>query len=184
MKGKKTITAAGQVSPGLESDTYALSALSVSELFALELKAMYWTENQLLLSIPVLERSAASAELKDALATHLEVTKEHVGRLEVIFEMMGERICAVKCNATEGLDIDAENVIAQTLADSPERDLGIILASRKTEQHEAAGYKGLIALAGLLGRDDVTALLEQTLMEEEQADQLLAALAPTTPIVG
>lgn len=182
MKGKKTIAAAAPAAPVLESDSYALSSLSVAELFALELKAMYWTENQLLLSIPVLERAAASAELKDALANHLEVTKEHVGRLEVIFEMMGERICAVKCNAMEGLDIDAENVIAQTLADSQERDLGIILSARKTEQHEAAGYKGLIALATLLGRDDVTALLQQSLMEEEQADQLLAALAPTTPM--
>lgn len=161
-----------------------LGSTKALELFLMELKGMYWTENQLLLSIPVLEKSSASASLKSALTDHLQVTKEHVGRLEMIFEMLEEKISAVKCNAMEGLDMDAENVLQNTMPESPERDMGIILSAQKVEQHEAAGYLGLIKLANLLNRDDVVTILQQTLEEEQMANDLLDAISleenPTT----
>lgn len=154
-----------------------LASTSVMELFLQELEAMYWTENQLLFSIPVLERASSASSLKAALADHLEITKEHVGRLEMIFEMMKEKICAVKCNAMEGLDMDAENILQNTMPESPERDMGIILAAQKVEQHEAAGYKGLIKLANLLNREDVVTILQQTLQEEMMANDLLDSIS-------
>lgn len=147
------------------------------ELFMDGIKDIYWAENHLVKALPKMAESASSTPLSSAISQHLELTKEHVSRLEEIFELLGEKIQAKKCDAMEGLSKEGEGVIESTEEGTSTRDVGIILASQKVEHYEMAAYAGLARLAKTLGLDEVAGILEQTLAEEEESDKKLSAIA-------
>jgi len=150
---------------------------ALTELFKDELKDIYWAENQLVKSLPKMQQSATSKKLAASIATHLEQTKVHVTRLEQIFELMGEKAQARKCDAMEGLTKEGEAVIEDTDAGSATRDVGIIIASQKVEHYEIAAYGSLTQLAKVLGLNDVAEILALTLGEEKETDALLTNIA-------
>ena len=94
-------------------------------------------------SLPKLINAASSPELQSAINDHLEVTEEHVSRLEEIFELLGKKPQAKKCDTMEGLSKEAEGIIESTDSGSMARDQGIIMAAQKTEHYEIATYSGL-----------------------------------------
>jgi ferritin-like metal-binding protein YciE len=53
----------------------------------------------------------------------------------------------------------------------------LILAAQKVEHYEISTYGGLAQLATTLGLTEVADLLNQTLAEEKEADQLLTGIA-------
>ncbi len=128
-------------------------------------------------SLPKMINAASSTELQNALNDHLEVTEEHVLRLEEIFELLNKKAQAKKCDAMEGLTKEGEGVIEGTDSGTAARDQGIIMAAQKVEHYEIATYGGLAQLAKTLGYNDVSRLLELTLAEEKEADQLLTTIA-------
>ena len=75
----------------------------LEEFFNDELKDIYWAEKHLVKTLPKMQKAATSEELKQAFADHLEVTKQHVQRLEDVFGMMGKKPQAKKCDAMEGI---------------------------------------------------------------------------------
>jgi ferritin-like metal-binding protein YciE len=77
----------------------------------------------------------------------------------------------------EGLTKEGEGVIETTDTDTPARHLGIIMASQKVEHYEISAYLGLIKLADNLGYEEISEILNETLMEEEDNDTLLAFIA-------
>ena len=147
------------------------------ELFISELKDIYWAENQLVKALPKMQKSATTAALADAIGNHWEQTKTHVSRLEQIFDLLGKKAQAKKCDAMEGLTKEGEGVIEDTEAGTATRDAGIIMASQKVEHYEIAAYGGLSRLAGTLGLNEAVTILEQTLSEEKAADELLTNIA-------
>ncbi|RZA06178.1 MAG: ferritin-like domain-containing protein, partial [Moraxellaceae bacterium] len=128
-------------------------------------------------NLPKMSKAATSNALVKAIDDHLAQTKTHVSRLEQVFELLGEKPIAKKCDAMEGLGKEGEGIVESTEAGTATRDVGIILASQKVEHYEIATYGGLHQLAVTLGLDDVAALLAETLAEEKQADQLLTDIA-------
>src|SRR5678816_1643141 len=138
-----------------------------------ELKDIYWAEKHLLKALPKMEKAATSEELKESFTDHLEVTREHVNRLEKAFEIMGKKPQAKKCEAMEGLTKEAEGIIEDTEEGTMTRDAALIMAAQKVEHYEIATYGGLKQLAKTLGKNDLTNLFEQTLAEEKEADDLL-----------
>lgn len=149
-------------------------------LFMEELKDIYWAEKNLVKSLPKMQKAATSTELADAIADHLDVTKEHVTRLEHIFEMMGARAAGKKCEAMEGLLAEGQQVIEDTDEDSMVRDAGLIIAAQKIEHYEIAAYGSLRTLATRMGHNEVAVLLEQTLDEEKETDLLLTNIAESS----
>jgi len=147
------------------------------ELFKDELKDIYWAENQLVKALPKMQSAATNSTLSAAIATHLEQTKEHVTRLDQVFQLLGEEPRAKKCDAMEGLTKEGEAVIEDTEAGTATRDVGIIIASQKVEHYEIAAYGSLTRLAKTIGLDDVAAILAQTLAEEKETDELLTGIA-------
>jgi ferritin-like metal-binding protein YciE len=141
------------------------------------LKDMYWAEKHLLKALPKLSKAATSEELKAALDEHVEVTQEHVSRLEEVFELMGKKAQAKKCEAMEGLTKEAESIVEETEPGTSTRDVGIILAAQKVEHYEIASYGGLAQLAKTMGLSEVHDLLGQTLQEEKETDENLTAIA-------
>lgn len=149
-------------------------------LFMEELKDIYWAEKHLVKALPKMQKAATSEELAEAIQEHIMVTKEQVNRLEQVFEMMGARATAKKCEAMEGLIAEGQTVIEDTDEDTAVRDAGLIIAAQKIEHYEIASYGSLCALANKMGKSEIASLLEQTLNEEKETDQLLTEIAETS----
>jgi len=150
---------------------------NLAKIFEDTLKDIYWAEKHLVKALPKLEKAATSEELQQAFADHLEQTKEHVTRLENVFEMIGEKAQAKKCDAMEGITKEGEGVIEETEEGTATRDVALIMAGQKAEHYEIATYGGLVQLAKTLGYEDVAGVLHQTLEEEKEADELLTEIA-------
>jgi len=149
----------------------------LSELFTDALKDIYWAEKHLTKVLPKLQNAASSEELKQAFGDHLAATKEHVSRLEEVFETLGRTARGKKCEAMEGLSKEGESIIEETEDGSATRDAGLIMAAQKVEHYEIATYGSLVQLSKVLGYSEATDLLEQTLQEEKEADTLLTSIA-------
>jgi ferritin-like metal-binding protein YciE len=152
------------------------AATDLRKLFEDELKDIYWAEKALTKALPKMAKNASSEELVAAINDHLEVTKNQVVRLEQVFEALGKKAQAKKCDAMEGLIKEGEGIIEDT-KEGPVRDAGIISACQKVEHYEIASYGTLAAFAKLLGETEAAGLLEQTLAEEKEADETLTSIA-------
>lgn len=124
-----------------------------------------------------MRKAATSDALIEAIDDHLKVTEGQVQRLEQVFEILGERAVAKKCEAMEGLSKEGDEIVEETEDGTATRDVGIIIASQKIEHYEIASYGSLRTLASTLGEDEVADLLQETLDEEIEADELLTQIA-------
>ena len=145
--------------------------------FLSQLQDLYWAEKKLVKTLPKLAEAATSFKLKQAFNDHLEQTKNHVTRLENVFQMMGEEPKALKCPAMAGIVDEGEDIIDETDSGSAQRDVGLIFAAQKAEHYEIATYGGLVTLARTMGLNQGAELLEQTLEEEKVTDTLLTKIA-------
>jgi ferritin-like metal-binding protein YciE len=152
------------------------AAKGLHDLFVNELKDIYWAEKALTKAIPVMIKNATADELVEALTGHLEVTKEHVTRLDKVFSLIDEKAVAKKCEAMAGLIEEAKGIIEDT-EEGMVRDAGIIAASQKAEHYEIASYGTLCSFAKTLGESEAAALLQETLDEEKEADVKLSEIA-------
>jgi ferritin-like metal-binding protein YciE len=149
----------------------------LEEFFHDEIKDIYWAEKKLVQTLPKLAKAATSDELRQAFTSHLEETRGHVTRLEQVFDLMGHKPEAKKCDAMEGITEEGAGVIEDTEEGTSTRDVALILAGQKAEHYEIATYGGLAQIAKTLGLDEVADLLEATLTEEKKADSKLTDLA-------
>lgn len=149
----------------------------LNELFLDELRDIYWAEKHLTKALPKMQKAATSEELSNAFEEHLAVTEEQIGRLEKVFEILGIAARGKKCEAMDGLVREGQQVMEELPKGSSVRDAGLIISAQKIEHYEIAAYGSLVQLAKTMGEQDVAELLQQTLDEEKQADQLLTELA-------
>jgi len=141
------------------------------------LKDIYWAEKHLTKSLPKMQKAATTMELQSAIEEHLAQTEEHVARLEQVFEILGKKPQAKKCDGMEGLTKEGESVIEETEDGSMTRDVGIIVSAQKVEHYEISAYGSLVTLAKTMGQDEIADILAQTLEEEKQADENLTEIA-------
>ena len=176
---KKSAPSSRRSSPASKatSSTFAAKGELLEKFLYESLKDIYWAEKHLTKALPKMKKAATSEELKAAIEEHLEVTEDHISRLEQVFEILGKKAQAKKCEAMEGLTKEAESIIEETDAGTATRDVGIILAAQKVEHYEIATYGGLAQLAKTMGLDEAHELLGQTLQEEKEADETLTSIA-------
>jgi len=158
-----------------QTDNVQESALN--ELFIDELKDIYWAEKHLAKALPKMAKAATSDELRSAIEDHLAETENQITRLEGVFESIGEKAAAKKCDAMEGLLKEGDSIIADTEKGSLTRDAGIISAAQKIEHYEIASYGTLKTLAATLGHNEAAEMLDATLQEEKNADSKLTSIA-------
>jgi ferritin-like metal-binding protein YciE len=142
-----------------------------------ELNDIYWAEKHLVRALPKMVKAATDTGLKGVFAGHAATSRMQVERLEQVFELLGETPRVKKCEAMAGLVEDANGVIEGTGKGTHLRDAGLVLAAQKVESYEIATYSALVQLARTMGNEDIISLLEETLSEEKEADELLTALA-------
>ncbi len=161
----------------MENDLNSVTDSKLKTFFIDQLQDIYWAEKKLVKTLPKLEEAATSGELKTAFANHLEQTKTHVTRLEKVFDLIGEPVDTKKCHAMAGIADEGNDLIDETEAGTAQRDVGLIFAGQKAEHYEIATYGGLKQLAKTLGYKEAAEVLDQTLTEEKEADQLLTHIA-------
>ena len=149
---------------------------TLEQLYISELRDLYSAENQLLKALPKMAKGASSNELKDAFEKHLEQTKGHVERLEQIFEQLDESPKGKTCYGMKGLIEEGSEILSEDGEDSV-LDAGIIVAAQKVEHYEIASYGSVRTFANLLGQEEAARLLQSTLDEESEANELLNQLA-------
>ena len=177
-KSKKTVK-----SPNSNGNTKNVKANTqetnsqLQKLFEDSLKDIYWAEKNLTKALPKMQKAATTEELKNAIEEHLAQTENQVTRLEQVFELIGKKAQAKKCDAMEGLIKEGESIVEETEEGSMTRDVGIIMAAQKIEHYEIATYGGLAQIATTMGLDEAADLLNETLDEEKETDQLLTEIA-------
>jgi ferritin-like metal-binding protein YciE len=146
-------------------------------LFLEELRDIYSAEQQLTKALPKMARAANSDDLRSGFEHHLEQTKQHVERLEQVFQELGEKPTGKKCKGMQGLIQEGDEMIKEDELEEEARDAGLISAAQRVEHYEIAAYGSVRTYANLLGDQNAVSLLEKTLQEEKETDQKLTELA-------
>ena len=107
----------------------------------------------------------------------MQQTQTDVERLEQVFEILGKKAQAKKCDAMAGILEEGNGIVGETEKGTATRDVGLILSAQKVEHYEIATYGGLAQLATTLGLDEVAGFLEKTLEEEKETDARLTEIA-------
>ena len=135
------------------------------ELYLHKLGAALKMEKTILGMLPQLEEHANDPQLKESLRMHRGQTEAHVANLERAFGLLGSEPDESACPAIEGLEKEGQANLK--MVDDSLNDHVIISGVCETEHHEIAVYEGLIANAEAMGEQDVVALLQENLENEE-----------------
>jgi ferritin-like metal-binding protein YciE len=175
-KQSKAMQNGASKSKSKTSASNGMEESKLMKLFEQELKDMYWAEKALTKALPKLIKNASSSSLADALDVHLSETQMHVQKVERVFELIGKKPQAKKCEAMEGLIKESVEIMEDT-DEGAMRDAGIISASQKVEHYEIASYGILKTFAQTLGMDEAASILDEILTEEKNADEILTGVA-------
>jgi ferritin-like metal-binding protein YciE len=149
---------------------------TLDDLFVHTLQDVYYAEEKITKALPRMIGKVTDPQLKSAFQTHLEETKNHVRRLEQVFQMHGQPVKAVTCPAIDGI-VDEANEIISEASDPEVLDAAALAAAQAVEHYEITRYGTLIAWARQLGRNDCASVLQQTLEEEKETDLRLTEIA-------
>jgi ferritin-like metal-binding protein YciE len=128
------------------------------------------------------EQAAADPEVKRLFGHHREETEGQIRNLEQAFSSLGEDAAGHICHGMEGMKKEAQDVIEKV---APELlDGALAGGATHVEHYEIATYEGLITYAGTMRQEEIVALLQEnleqeqhTLQEVERAAQRLAQRA-------
>jgi ferritin-like metal-binding protein YciE len=149
-----------------------MSDKALNELFLDQLKDIYFAEKMIYKTLPKMAKAAKASVLKDAFNTHQAQTKEHMARLEEVFEIIGEKAEPKTCEAINGIIAEGEETI-EKFGSTDVIDTGLIAAAEAVEHYEMARYGALAAWAKVLKLPQAEKLLNQTRQEEVETEQLL-----------
>ena len=124
-------------------------------------------------------KEASTPELKQAFETHRDQTEGHVERLNEVFELIGRPARGKTCEEILGI-IDEAKEIMEDFKGAEALDAGLASSAQAVEHYEIARYGTLKTWAKELGLNDAVKLLDQTLQEEIQTDQLLTQIATSS----
>jgi ferritin-like metal-binding protein YciE len=154
----------------------ATTQKSLEDLFLDTLKDIYYAEKQILRALPKMAKAAETDELRQAFQTHFEQTQGHVERLDQVFELLGKPARGKTCEAIQGIIEEGKEVIEEYKG-SKALDAGLISSAQAVEHYEIARYGTLKRWAEELGHEEAASLLDKTLSEEKETDQLLTRIA-------
>jgi ferritin-like metal-binding protein YciE len=136
-----------------------------NELFTHKLGAALTMENTVLEMLGKLQEEAQSSELEQQLRHHATETEQQIQNIHRAFEALGEQVDDSPCPAIEGIEKEGEANLK--MADDSLNDAVILAGCAETEHHEIAVYENLIVHANALGHEDIVALLQENLEQEQ-----------------
>jgi Mn-containing catalase len=172
---------ARRMNGGAEIESEASAASNpdaLRELLVDQMRDLLHAEKQLVKALPKMVKAAQSEQLSTLIDHHLTETQTQVERLTEGLKMLEAPARAKPCKGMMGLLEEGEEVISDGKKMEPAgADLALIGAAQKVEHYEMAGYITARNLAQQLQMPDLVQLLQLSLAEEENADQLLNQLA-------
>ncbi len=145
-------------------------------LFHEGVRDIYYAERKIVKALPRMARAAQAQELKDAFKTHQAQTEDQIERLQQVFEILGKRAQGKTCPAIDGILEEGEDILDEYKG-SAALDAGLLAAAQAVEHYEISRYGTLKRWAEVLGMADAAKLLDETLREESQTDELLTTVA-------
>jgi ferritin-like metal-binding protein YciE len=135
------------------------------KLFEHELALALGAERKVLATLRKLEQRAQQDELKEQFHHHLEETEGQIENLEQALEAIGAPVGAHEAESANGIAAEGEKLVEKVGDELI--DIVLLGAAAKTEHVEIAMYEALIQKAEAMGEDDVVALLEENLEQEQ-----------------
>jgi ferritin-like metal-binding protein YciE len=135
-----------------------------TKLFEHELGMALGAERKVLATLKKLEQNAQRDELKQQFHHHLEETEGQIHNLERAMQEIGAE-GGHQSDAADGIAAEGEKLMGKV--DDELIDAVLLGAAAKTEHVEIAMYEGLITKAEAMGEDDIVALLEENLEQEQ-----------------
>ena len=151
---------------------------TLDDLFVHTLQDIYYAEEKITKALPKMIAKVSDPQLKQAFQSHLTETRNHVKRVEQVFQMHNQPAKATTCPAIDGIIDEAEEIMSDA-SDAEVLDAAALAAAQAVEHYEITRYGTLIAWARQLGRPDCASVLEQNLDEEKEADRKLTEIAET-----
>jgi len=149
---------------------------SLQQAFGHKLQCLYDVELRLVEALPKMREAATNPELKQGFGSHLTETEGQVLRLERIFQMLNEKPQRVTASVLKALVAEGDEIISAK-GEPSVKDAVLIAVGRSVEHHEMALYETAVTWAQALGLSEAAELLQETLEEEESADEKLSTLA-------
>jgi len=160
----------------------------LKDLLRFDVQHLISIEEQIIKALPAMIDKAHNPQLKQALEQHLRVTEIQRDRLDRVKQHLGQDAdydngifaglfsSGSKNKGMDGLIDDGQKILALDMNPAV-KDAAIIGCAQKIEHVEIAAYGTARTYAEHLGMTDVAQLLQQTLLEEHDADDLLTTLA-------
>jgi ferritin-like metal-binding protein YciE len=111
------------------------------------------------------EQAATEPELKQLFTHHRDETEGQIRNLEQAFGSLGEEAAGHICHALDGRTKESQELVEKA---APELLDGVLAGgATHVEHYEIATYEGLVSKAEAMGADDVVALLQENLEQEQ-----------------
>ena len=148
---------------------------SLRDFFISELKKSHDAETQLIKALEAAAQASTSPQLRQAFESHLEQTKDHATRIQMILEALGEEPRGTKCAGMTALIGEMEQVQHEGLS-ADALDSALIAYAQRIEHYEIAMYGTLRDYASALGELDTASQLQNTLEEEQDAEHQMTKI--------
>jgi ferritin-like metal-binding protein YciE len=143
----------------------SIKITSPEELFLANLASTLKMENTVEDMLGRLIDEANDSGLKQQLGHHREETRGQIRNVRSAFEALGKEPDEAVCLPIEA--IDKQGAAKLKLADDSLKDDVILAGCAETEHHEIAVYENLIVHANAMGHEDIVALLQENLEQEQ-----------------
>jgi ferritin-like metal-binding protein YciE len=162
--------------PETSGKELAMNVDDFREMYVAELQELRSVEEQLVQALPKMADMAEHPELKQAIETHLDETRQQRDRLDELLSLH-------RANPREHQDGSMQAIISEAdrwagmVQDGDLRDAGLIASAQRIEHYEIAVYGTLATWAKQLGLDEDMRILLEILDEEKSTDERLTELA-------
>jgi ferritin-like metal-binding protein YciE len=144
-------------------------------LFEHKLGAALTMENTVLKMLETNAQKAQSDQIREQFSHHRRETEGQIRNLEQAFSALGASAKGTPCPAIDGLRTEGEQLVKQV---SPGLvDAVLVGGASEVEHHEIAVYEGLITKAEAMGQQDIVALLQENLEQEQHTLKELQSVA-------
>jgi len=159
-----------------KNDRSGAGEKTLADLFEHALKDIYYAEKKIYKTLPTMIKAAHDPILREGLSSHRDETATQIERLAHIFELLGKRAKAEKCDAIDGI-LEESGGLLEDFGNTRTGDAAIIFSCQAVEHYEITRYGSMHTYATELRMSEIADLLKQTLDEEKAADQKLSQVA-------
>jgi ferritin-like metal-binding protein YciE len=152
---------------------------SLRKIYIDDLKDLYSAEKQILQATLRMVKKASERQLKVVLEQNINQVREHIERLDHIFEALGKSSRGKKCKGMEGLIEDGKELMQEDMPPE-EMDAVLISSAQKIDHYMIAGYGTVCTYARILGDNLAWNLLQRTLAEKKETSIQLAQVVTTS----